>query len=742
MTGILNTLPEKSMRIDKLSAQVQNADISGVYQTCINMFAEKNYENSSFMLRRGMLVKKLLSSLPLRFFDDELITGSILGIMPDLITDTYEERSIYADISLAFPARNTVFGSDAYCPENRHLTKDELHTNGSGRWNWGHSCYGLEKILKKGYMGIARDAQQNLDELQTRGDADDEQIDFLTSVIMCCEAVTDFANRYSAALLEKAKVETNDAKAFELKKAAICAAHVPANPASSFYEALQSTWFSFMCNLIFNGTDLGRFDQIIYPYYQKDLNAGLITPYDAQEMLDCLWVKFTEWHIWHPTDKGAHPSIMLSGVDARGVDGTNDLTYMCLNATRHVGAPHPKLSLRINDQTPPALFDLAHDMLLHGLMMPDFYNETSVIKAYEKLGVPYADAVCFAQSVCEEVSLAGLCEDCTNEGPHVDLHHMVMSALRLSEHDNASFEQLLSRVDSQIVDRVAKEVAFHNLQTEKLRRFLPQPLHSATIQGCVESGRDILAGGAKYNNTGSVLSGIATASNSLYTVKRLVYDEKRLTIKELLSIVDNDWNGHETLRAEILSKFPKYGNDIDKVDQYAVRMFKVFADELGKYKNSRGGIFKVGAWASEYRSNYQATPDGRKRWDSFAVNVSPTPGSDTKGATAVIRTASKLGLNRCTAGGMIDITLSPSCIRGDKGIDVLKQLVYTYCALGGAAIQFNFVDSTILENAARDPLKYKNLMVRVWGYNDYYVALPPRMQKNILDRTKREENLS
>ena len=410
---------------------------------------------------------------------------------------------------------------------------------------------------------------------------------------------------------------------------------------------------------------------------------------------------------------------------------------MALMATKHIGAPNPKVSLRINDQTPEDIFALANEMLTSGLNMPDFYNEAAVLSAYERIGVPFEDAVCFAQSVCEEVSLAGISEECTNEGPHIDLHDLVMRAMRRCAEDNADFETLLARTEEEIRIKVASEVDFHARQTAKLAHYLPQPLHSATIAGCMEAGKDIYAGGAKYNNTGSVFSGAATAANSLYAIRRLVYDEKRLTIPDLLAILDADYEGHEALRAEILTRFPKYGNDIDDVDQYAVRMFNVFAEELEKYRNSRGGVFKIGAWASEYRSNYPATPDGRKRWDSFAVNISPTPGSDAKGATAVICSAAKLGICRCTAGGMVDVTLPPSALQGKNGAQVLRQLIQTYCQLGGSAIQFNFIDRALLEKAVADPLQYRSLMVRVWGYNAYFVTLSPSMQKHLIDRTSR-----
>jgi len=457
--------------------------------------------------------------------------------------------------------------------------------------------------------------------------------------------------------------------------------------------------------------------------------------------VDALWMKFMEDRIMQVKNDGMHPSIMLTGLDAAGKDSTSDVTYMCMTATRHVGGSNPKISVRVNEQTPQELYDLAHIMLTEGMMMPDFYNERAIIAGYSRIGVPFEDAICFAQSLCEEVSLSGISEECTNEGPHVDMNDMLMQGMRACVESGGDFDRLIACIDEAICAKVKAEVDFHLRQTEKLRYFQPEPLHSATILGCIESGKDILSGGAKYNNTGSILGGIATAANGLYAIRRLVYEEKRFTLKEFLEILDRDYEGQELLRAEILAKFPKYGNDVDDVDAYAVQLYDIYVRELEKYRNNRGGVIKIGAWASAYRDNYPATPDGRKRWDHIATNISPNPGTDQKGATAVMRSATKMDLQKCTAGGMIDITLSPSCLRGENGADVLRQLVEVYCRMGGSAIQFNFVDTQMLEAALADPIKYKNLMVRVWGYNDYYVGLPKDRQIHILNRTRHEEKL-
>jgi len=428
---------------------------------------------------------------------------------------------------------------------------------------------------------------------------------------------------------------------------------------------------------------------------------------------------------------------MLGGLKADGVDGTNDLTLMCMRATERFATSAPKISVRINEQTPQEVFETAHRMLLKGINQPDFYADRVVIEAYQRIGVPFEDAVEFAQSVCEEISLAGISEDCTNEGPHCDIHDKVKLAMErvVAGEEADTYERFQEMVEEEIRKCILEEIEFHHEQTDKLRTFSPQPLHSAAIVGCLESGKDITNGGAKYNNTGSVIGGLATGSDGLYAIKRLVYDEKRLTMKDFYQILQDNYEGNEPLRLEILNKFPKFGNDDDRVDTIAARLFDVYADELEKHRNNRGGIYKIGAWASEYRSSYMATPDGRRQGDIFAVNISPTPGRDAKGVTAVIQSGTKINMKICTAGAMLDVAMNPACIRGENGVEILKQLVTSYGALGGSGLQFNILDADTLKDAQENPLKYKNLMVRVWGYNDYFVALDKEKQEHIISRT-------
>ncbi len=729
-------------RIDKIYAYMQELKKTergfNYGNERIDLLREPGFAQMSFMKRKARYIEATLENVRVRLFPDELLAGTFLGTWVSVTHNTLEERRTYADMNIAFPRRNNniVDGKEVYFSKALRLTEDELSNPDCSTWNWGHSCGGFPRLLEMGYEGIAKYAEAKIAAMKASGEDDREKTEFYEAVITSTRAVCRLSERY-ADELEQSAACADETRAAELMQMAKNMRNVPANPAKTFWEAVQSIWFAYMCGVRFNGTDMGRMDQYLYPYYKRDIDAGILTKEQAQELITSFFLKCDELYTAIPSNAGLHPSIMLGGLNADGIDGTNDITFMCLLATERLKNPAPKLSVRVNEQTPDEIFVIAHRMLLAGLGQPDFYSDRVVIPAFLRLGIPMEDAVQYAQSICEEISLAGISEDCTNEGPHCDVHDKVELAMRrVAAGEKAdTFEDFMALVEEEIRGCILEEMEFHVEQTNKLRRFSPQPLHSATIVGCLESGKDITAGGAKYNNTGSVIGGLATASDGLYAIKTLVYDCKRLTIPEFHQILVDDYEGNELLRLEILNKFPKFGNDDDRVDSIAARLFDVYADELQKHKNNRGGIYKVGAWASEYRSSYMATPDGRHRGDDFAVNISPTPGRDIKGVTAVIRSGTKINMSICTAGAMLDVAMNPGCIRGENGAEILKQIITTYGAMGGGGLQFNIIDAQILKEALENPSKYRNLMVRVWGYNDYFVALTKSRQKNVIART-------
>jgi len=708
----------------------------------LDLLAEPGFAQLSFMKRKARLVEATLENVRVRLFPEELLAGTFYGTWVDASYTTYEERRVWGNMNHEYDRRNKIRrgGELVYLSDARELTDEELRDPKTADWVWGHSCGGFPRILEMGYEGIAAEAERQLEKLRAADSTDLEKQEFYEAVITCVRAVCALSERYAAALEAAAEAEEDEQRAGELRLMAENMRHVPAHPPRTFHEALQSVWFSLMCCTRFNGTDLGRFDQYVYPFYRRDIDEGRLTQAQAEELVAGFLLKCFESYAVVPSNAGVNPSIMLCGLNADGKDGTNDISYMCLRTVERFRIPTPKLSVRVNEQTPREIYEIAHRMLLSGINQPDFYTDRVILPAFQRIGIPFEDAVAYAQSICEEVSLAGISEDCTNEGIHCDVHDKLKLAMkRVAEGERAdTFGEFMALVEDEMRRGIQKEKIFHDRQTEKLRRFAPQPLHSAAIVGCLESGRDILAGGAKYNNTGSLIGGLATAADGLYAIKTLVYEEKRLTIGEFYDILQQDYRGQELLRAELIHKLPKFGNDDNRVDSLAVRLFDVYADEVEKGTNNRGGQYKVGAWASAHRNWHPATPDGRRQGDAFATNVSPTPGREWKGVTAVLRSGTKLNMGICTAGAMLDVAMNPACLRGEDGPELLRRIVTAYGDMGGSALQFNIVDAETLKKAQKDPTQFSNLMVRVWGYNDYFVALEKDRQEHIISRTIHE----
>lgn len=708
----------------------------------INLFAEPGFAEMSFMKRVARMTEATLDAGEVRIYPKEFIVGSNIRSQVRADYTTLEERRTYADQNLAYPRRNniTVDGKKVFSSTALYLTEEELQEHDCVRWGWGHACGGFKKILTVGYNGILAQAKARLEQLRAEGCTDAEKTDFLEAVITCVSAVIRYSQRHAEELERMAAEETDPARAEELLKIAAVVRKVPADPAQSFHEAVQSVWFAWMCGIRYNGTDIGRLDQYLYPYYAKDLAESRITYEEARNIIGCFMIKCFEDYIINPSNAGLSPSIMLGGLNANGQDGVNDVTYMFLEVEEEIRTPTPKLSIRINEQTPQKIFEISHRLLLSGVNQPDFYVDRNVLNAYLRIGIPMEDAVEYAQSVCEELSLAGLSEDCTNEGPHCDVHDRVMIAMRrvAAGEEARTFEDFVQMVEAEIRTCILEEIDWCEKQYWKLRRIGPRPLHSAAIEGCLENALDITAGGAKYNNTGSVIGGLASSADAMYAIRKLVYEDQRLTMAQFLAILEDNYEGEEVLRQEILHKLPKYGNGCEEVDVLAGRLFGVYADELERHTNSRGGRYKLGAWASEYRSPYPATPDGRRQGDAMATNISPTPGRDIKGVTAVLRSATHVPLKHCAAGGMVDVAMTPSCLKGENGPMILRQLLAAYGEMGGTGLQFNVVDADTLKAALEDPDSYRSLMVRVWGYNDYFTALTPERQSHILTRTIQE----
>lgn len=534
---------------------------------------------------------------------------------------------------------------------------------------------------------------------------------------------------------------------------------VPARPASSFQEAVQTVWLMQMIPQIeSNGFSItpGRFDQYCNAYLEKDLRDGTITLEYAQELTDLFFLKFCE--ILRVDSKGAAEvnagyasgqNLVVGGLDADGNDATNLLSYLCLMANRHIRLNQPNFTVRLHEGTPKEFLDKVVESIGCGNGMPQVLNDACIIPSLVEHGIPLREARDYIPVGCDEISVHRHWARCN--GGYINLAKLLEIALNhgsdikygisLLEPDSvqpASFEDFYQCYLDCLRAGEQLQIEESLLTDEIHREILPLPFVSLFLDDCVARGLDCTNGGAVYNTTGLVAVGTATVADSLYAIKRLVYDEKKLTLGELTEILRNNFEGQEYLRQFILNRFEKFGNDQDCVDRLAVGITDAFADELEKHHNSRGGAF----WGALYSVSAQvglgnvccATPDGRLDGLPLSDGLTPMYGMDRNGPTAVLASLSKIHQKRFPNGIIVNQRMSGSLFKTPEGREKMAQLLRAFVAAGCFHWQFNIVDNKVLLAAQKDPDEYRSLVVRVAGYSAIFVELSVKAQNSIIDR--------
>ena len=500
----------------------------------------------------------------------------------------------------------------------------------------------------------------------------------------------------------------------------------------------------------------GRFDQYCNAYLEKDLRDGTITLEYAQELTDLFFLKFCE--ILRVDSKGAAEvnagyasgqNLVVGGLDADGNDATNLLSYLCLMANRHIRLNQPNFTVRLHEGTPKEFLDKVVESIGCGNGMPQVLNDACIIPSLVEHGIPLREARDYIPVGCDEISVHRHWARCN--GGYINLAKLLEIALNhgsdikygisLLEPDSvqpASFEDFYQRYLDCLRAGEQLQIEESLLTDEIHREILPLPFVSLFLDDCVARGLDCTNGGAVYNTTGLVAVGTATVADSLYAIKRLVYDEKKLTLGELTEILRNTFEGQEYLRQFILNRFEKFGNDQDCVDRLAVGITDAFADELEKHHNSRGGAF----WGALYSVSAQvglgnvccATPDGRLDGLPLSDGLTPMYGMDRNGPTAVLASLSKIHQKRFPNGIIVNQRMSGSLFKTPEGREKMAQLLRAFVAAGCFHWQFNIVDNKVLLAAQKDPDEYRSLVVRVAGYSAIFVELSVKAQNSIIDR--------
>lgn len=797
----------------------------------------KATENEPMIIRRAKAFEHILKNIPIIIRDEELIVGSTTiaprgcqtypefsfeWLEPEF--DTVATRSAdpfyiseqtkkeLREVHKYWKGKTTSDLATAYmAPETLKAIEHNIFTPGNYFYNGvGHVTVQYEKVLAIGYEGIIAEVEAEMAKCNV-GDGDyARRSHFYEAVITSCKAVVTYANRY-AELAQKEAAECRDAKRkAELLKIAENCSKVPAKGATSFYEACQSFWFvQQLLQIESSGHSIspGRFDQYMYPYYKKDLDNGTLTREFAQELMDCIWVKLNDLNKCRDAASAEgfagyslFQNLIAGGQNKDGVDVTNDLSFMCIQASMHVHLPAPSFSVRVWNGTPHEFLIKAAELTRTGIGLPAYYNDEVIIPSLVSRGLTLEDAREYNIIGCVEPQKAG-----KTEGWHDAAFFNMCRPLELVFSNGVDKGEQISIQTGNVEDMTTFD-EFYNAYKEQMKYNIgllvnadnaidvahaercPLPYLSCMVDDCIKRGKTVQEGGAIYNFTGPQGFGVANMADALYAVKKLVYDEKKLSISEYKELLELNYGkgldatsmadltiqiaggmkaaGKEVGEKEIaailtqlkaisespeikergqklldmIEEVPKFGNDIPEVDAFARDVAYTYTRPLETFKNPRGGMYQAGLYPVSANvplgAQTGATPDGRLAHTPVADGVSPSAGKDVNGPTAAANSVSRLDHYIASNGTLFNQKFHPSALNGREGLENFVALIRTYFDQKGSHMQFNVVSRETLLDAQKHPEQYKHLVVRVAGYSALFTTLSKSLQDDIINRTE------
>jgi formate C-acetyltransferase len=615
-------------------------------------------------------------------------------------------------------------------------------------------------LLKKGFRGIIDECQEKLSHLKLSRPGDLKKMDFYQAVILCSEGMITLAHRYAEKAKEEAAVEADSVRKAELLQIADICSRVPEFPPTTFQEALQMIWFYQLGGILMENPlslNPGRFDQYMYPYYQYDKAHGLHDDDGILELIECYWLKLSEW-VWTISANTADffagynqfQNLTVGGSDRSGKDATNELSYLALKATSEVKTHQPGLSVRISQNSPRKFVDMVMELVAQGTGFPAIHSDKTGYQMLKNLGYETEDARDWNNCGCVvphfrktfewtstvNVNFDGAFEYATNSGK--SRLTGVQMGLPMGRHF-ASYEEVedafFTQFDNLIDISVTGSLVAQRLQKE----MIPRPYFSALFDHCLETGKDLVDGGAKYN-VGPVLTGIGLAdtANSLAAAKKLVFEDKVCTMDEMLDALDKNWQGYEELRKKAQTA-PKYGNDDSAVDDIAQRIANHFYEVTHSYTDIYGSPFTSAFMGI---SNFiptgrviGATASGRKATEPISEGVSPVAGTDTSTPRAAMKSCAKMNQDIHSGGTLLNMRLSHGLVDTKRGRSNLAAVIQTFFDMGAFHVQFNTLSTETLLDAQAHPEQYKDLLVRVAGYSTQFVHLSKTLQDSIIRRS-------
>ena len=801
----------------------------------------KETEGQPVVIRKARAFEHILKYLPIIIRPEELIVGSTT-IAPRGC-QTYPEFSyewLEAEFEtvatrsadpfyIAEDTKKRLLAANAYwkgkttselatsymAPETLRAMEHNFFTPGNYFYNGvGHVTVQYETVLQLGLAGVKEKVKREMESCHF-ADADySTKMRFLDAVIISCDAVINYAKRYSALAREMAEKETNAGRKKELLTIAEICNKVPEFPAETFQEACQSFWFiQQVLQIESSGHSIspGRFDQYMYPYYENGIKAGTLTREYAQELIDCIWVKLNDLNKCRDAASAEgfagyslFQNLIVGGQTVQGRDATNDLSFMCITASEHVFLPMPSLSIRVWHGSSQELLLRAAELTRTGIGLPAYYNDEVIIPALVNRGATIEEARNYNIIGCVEPQVPG-----KTDGWHDAAFFNMCRPLEMvftNGYDKGeiasiqtgdvesfqTFDEFMEAYRQQMKYNIELMVNADNAIDYAHAKLAPLPFESCLVDDCIKRGISAQEGGAIYNFTGPQGFGIANVADSLYTVKKLVFEEKRVTMGELKKALEmNFGKGLDAITAgevavqvgkslaaagqevtpdiiastikqvlemklpeeekkryeeihEMILGLPKYGNDIDEVDDIAREAAYFYTRPLETYKNPRGGIYQAGLYPVSANvplgAQTGATPDGRLAHTPVADGVGPTSGFDISGPTAFCNSVAKLDHAIASNGTLFNMKMHPTAMAGQKGLESFVSLIRGYFDQQGMHMQFNVVDRATLLDAQKHPEKYSGLIVRVAGYSALFTTLSKSLQDDIIKRTEQADN--
>ena len=833
-----STRTEKSPRIQRMIEHLfEKMPVIESARAVLLTESYRRTEGESIYARRSKAFAHILENIPIIIRPEELIVGSSTIAPRGCQTfpeysfawlqdefDTVEHRAadpFYISEKTKEELRevhkywagktNYELAKDYMAPEALRAMEHGIFTTGNYFYNGiGHLTVQYWKVLEIGFEGFIAEAQGYLDRLEVSDPQYARKHQYYLAVIRSCRAVIGYAERYAELAKKEAAACSDSTRKQELLKIAENCARVPAKGATSFWEACQSFWFvQQLLQMESSGHSIspGRFDQYMYPYYKADLDAGRITRDAAQELMDCIWVKMNDLNKVRDAASAEgfagyslFQNLIAGGQNADGEDVTNDLSFMCIWASLHVHLPMPSFCVRIWNKTPNDFMIAAAELVRSGLGQPAYYNDEVIIPALMNRGLTLQEAREYNIIGCVEPQIAG-----KTDGWHDAAFFNICRPLELVFHNGMdhgemvgiptgdvtqfkTYEEFYEAYEKQMKYCIGLLVNSDNAVDQAHSERVPLPWQSCMVDDCMALGKTNQEGGAHYNFTGPQGFGIANVADGLYAIRKLVYEDKVISMAELRDALDNNFGkgmsveeAEEAVRTivsqlqasgkqvepaqiaqiaalvsakvvpagkkarfeeihELIEECPKFGNDLDDVDALAKQVGYLYSRTLETFRNPRGGQYQAGMYPVSANvplgKQTGATPDGRYAGTPVADGVSPSQGKDKFGPTAAANSVAKLDHAIASNGTLYNMKFHPSALSGQEGLEKFSDMIRAFFDQKGMHVQFNVVDRKTLLDAQQNPDKYRYLVVRVAGYSALFTTLSRSLQDDIISRTE------